>query len=134
MEELRQVKSDHEAALGQLRRTHLNELAERDAELEHQRLSDEEKLAVVTMELEQLRPALKGKDDELGQQRQEHAERIAKLEEEIETRKIEALAAQFPTASKLLITAYIRLECLGKRKREDLDGGKVVRLKDRPTL
>ncbi|KAF8325985.1 uncharacterized protein EI90DRAFT_3071054 [Cantharellus anzutake] len=133
MEELRQVKSDHEAALGQLRRTHLNELAERDAELEHQRLGDEEKLAAVTMELEQLRPALKGKDDELGQQRKEHAERIAKLEE-IETRKIEALAAQFPTASKLLITAYIRLECLGKRKREDLDGGKVVRLKDRPTL
>ena len=92
---------------------------ERDSELKRHSLVHEQKLAESSTEIEWLRNRQKESEDALQQQRKDHAEQLAELRGEMETRKIEALATQFPAASKLLIAAYIRLEGLGKRKRED---------------
>jgi len=92
---------------------------ERDSELKRHWLVHEQKLAESSAEIEWLRNRQKESEDALQQQRKDHAEQLAELRREMETRKIEALATQFPAASKLLISAYIRLESLGKRKRED---------------
>src|SRR5258708_394866 len=130
LEELRQGEIENEYPLDQLKLAHAGELTgklrgirgtklEENSELKRQMLAHMQKFAEVSAELEQLRSTQRESEDALQRQRKDHAEQLTGLRGEMEARKIEALAARFPTAAKLLIAAYIRLEILGKRKRED---------------
>src|SRR5260221_547277 len=85
-------------------------LVEENSELKRQMLAHMQKFAEVSAELEQLRSTQRESEDALQRQRKDHAEQLTGLRGEMEARKIEALAARFPAASKLLIAAYIRLE------------------------
>jgi len=130
LEELRRGEIENKSASDQPKLAHAEELAEKqddmrvsklmeNSELENQRLVHEHRLTEVYAELHQLRSEHEESKKAFQRQREGYAEQLAELRGEMESRKIEALAAQFPTASKLLIAAYVRLETLGKRKRDD---------------